>query len=294
MRIPRPTHTAMTKLLNTQGARLSNEVHKLETQAVTGLKISKPSDAPLETGAALRLNNIIDNQDVYKRNADYATSILGVADEALGQVTDVFKRAREIAVQGASEQFNASNRTSMAREIEVLRARLVDLSNTRLGERYVFSGTEYNTASFDNAGTYGGSTDLVETLVGDDQWVDVGFDGSDVFQGTVDAFAVLEDLENALNANDPVTTFNLLGDLDDAAEQAIDWREIVGHNYKSTDDASAVASSLSAVMQIELGDIVNADPIETYTRLNELRQNYQSAMQVGASSTSATLFGFLR
>ena len=122
----------------------------------------------------------------------------------------------------------------------------------------------------------------------------MGFDGSDVFQGTVDAFVVLEDLENALNANDPAATFGLIDDLEDATEQAVDWREIVGHNYATTDDAKAIAISLSAVLQSELGDIVNSDPIETYTRLNELRQNYQSAMQVGASSVSATLFGFLR
>jgi flagellar hook-associated protein 3 FlgL len=294
MRIPRSTQSGMTALLQNHSARINGEVRKLEIQAITGLKVNKPSDGPTETAAALRLQGLVGDQEVFQRNSVQATSLLAVADDALGQVSNIFKRAREIAIQGGSEQFNANDRESLATEVSVLREQLTALSNTRLGDRYIFSGTDYNTEAFDASGTYGGSTDAPETRISQNQWADVGFDGSDVFQGDVDAFALLEDLEDALNNNDPETVRGQIGDLESGAQQAIDWREVVGHSYKTVDDAAATAESLSAVLQTELGELVNADPAETYTRLAELRQNYQAAMQVGASTASGTLFALMR
>ena len=294
MRIPRSTQSGMTALLQQHSARINGEVHKLEIQAITGLKVNKPSDGPTETASALRLQGLVADQGVYQKNGVQATSLLATTDDALGQAANIMKRAREIAVQGGSEQYNAGDRESLATEVSVLREQLIALANTRLGDRYIFSGTDYNTEAFDSTGTYGGNEGTPETQISQNQWAQVGFDGSEVFQGDIDVFAVLDDLETYLSDSDPESVRNTIGDLEDSLEQLVDWREVAGHAYATVDDASQTAASLSAVLQTELGNLVNADPTETYTRLAELRQNYSAAMQVGATSAHATLFSMLR
>ncbi len=294
MRIPRFTQSSMFAQLHRHSGRMTNEIREMEMQAITGLKYTRPSDGPVETAAALRLQGVIGDQEVYQSNAGQAMSMLSTADETLAQVADVFKRARELSLQGASEQYNGNDRSYIADEVTGLRERLLDLSNTRLGERYLFSGTDYETASFDAAGTYGGSTDEFETQVADSQWATLGFDGSQVFQGTVDAFSVLDNLVTALNNDDPTTVQTLLADVDDALQQSIAARETVGHNQRKVDDAEVTAGNLKVMMQTELGELINADPTETYTRLSELRQDYTAAMQIGATASHTTLFGLLR
>jgi len=294
MRIPRFTQSSMFAQLQRHSARLGNEIRQVEMQAITGLKYTRPSDGPVETAAALRLQGVIGDQEAYQHNTGQGMSLLSTADQTLSQVADVFKRARELTLQGASEQYNGNDRSYISEEVTQLRERLLDLSNTRLGERYLFSGTDYETASFDATGTYGGSTDEYQTQIADNQWATLGFDGSQVFQGTVDAFGVLDNLVTALDNNDPTTVQTLIADLDDALQQAISARETVGHNQRHVEDAEITAGNLKVMFQTELGDLINSDPTETYTRLSELRQDYAAAMQIGATASQGTLFSLLR
>ena len=293
MSIVRSTNSYLFGLIRSRLGQQSLEINKLEEQAITGRKINRPSDAPAEMVQVNRLREELANQDVYDTNSQWATSLLGLVDQTLEEVTNLGKRASEIAVQMTSEHYNDVDRAAAATEVGALRGQVLILANSELGGRYLFSGDAYDAAAFDSAGTYQGSSDTPEILVGEERWVQSGWDGSDVFQGSVDSFQVLEDLETALNANDPDAVFALLDDLEEVTEQAISWRQEAGWEYNNADDALALSESLRTELAGHLSSAVDANIAEVYLQLEEARNSYSAALQVAAGGMGDSLFDVL-
>ena len=90
----------------------------------------------------------------------------------------------------------------MAEEVGNLKERVTNLANTEFNGRYVFSGTAYDTPPFDSTYTYAGTTTEVSIDVSVSAKAEVGFDGSDVFQGSVDVFTAIDNLITGLNTDD--------------------------------------------------------------------------------------------
>jgi flagellar hook-associated protein 3 FlgL len=293
MRIARTTHHGLSRILQRNNQRLSEQIRTAEQQAITGLKINRPSDGPSEMGRALMLQGIVEDQGTYQSNAVQAIGLLSTAEQALASTTDVLERAKELALAGANGSWNADDRDGMAAEVEQLASELVALANTRHGSRYVFSGRAYDTEAFDSSGTYGGEGEEPTVQVSANQWASVGFSGSDVFQGEVDLFAVLDDLKTALEDNDIEAVQNTLTDLDTGHNQVVGWRESVGHAFSIVEDAEIAAGNVETLLGTELADLVGVDEVEVYTRLAELRANYDAAARVAGTSTQGCLFEFI-
>ncbi len=106
MSIVRSTNSYLFDLIRSRLGQQSLQINKLEEQAITGRKINRPSDAPAEMVQVNRLREELANQDVYDTNSQWATSLLGMVDQTLEEVTNLSKRASEIAVQMTSEHYN--------------------------------------------------------------------------------------------------------------------------------------------------------------------------------------------
>lgn len=293
MRILRSSHHGMTRLLQRNASSLTGDIRELETQVITGRSVQRPSDDPARAAQSVRLQGLIEDQSVYQDNIVQAQSLLGQADQALGDASDVLKRAKEIALAGANGSWSASDREVMASEVEALRSQLLDLANTRVGDRYLFSGDAYDTAAFGDDGTYGGGSEEPSARISANQTESVGFVGSDVFQGDVDAFSILEDLQTALESDDISGVQDAVGDVTDAFEQMVEWRAVAGHAYAVTDDAYDTSGNVEAMLQDEMTQLIGIDEAEVYTRLAELRTAYDAAMRVGATSVTGSLFNYM-
>ena len=290
MSVVRSSQSYLFDLVRSESSALGMEVNKLKQQAITGRKINKPSDAPASMGKIVRLREEGANQEVYKDNATWAQSIIGTADTLLGDASGLLKRVQEIAVAMSNDTYSAEDRAAAALEIDAIRDDLLRLANSELGDRYLFAGSSYDVPAFDSTGTYVGDTDEPEILIGDDNWVQAGWDGSAVFQGNVDSFQVLNDLSVVLNANQPANVRLLLGDVNTALEQAIAAHQDVGWAYAKTDDALMLAEHLEVDLTQHLSSLVEADPAEAYLRLEEAQMAYSAALQVAAGGMSMGLF----
>jgi len=290
MSVVRSSQSYLFDLVRSESSSLGMEVNKLKQQAITGRKINKPSDAPASMGKIVRLREEGANQEVYKDNATWAQSIIGTADTLLGDASGLLKRVQEIAVAMSNDTYSAEDRAAAALEIDAIRNDLLRLSNSELGDRYLFAGSSFDVPAFDSTGTYVGDSDEPEILIGDDNWVQAGWDGSAVFQGNVDSFQVLSDLSVVLNANQPANVRLLLGDVNTALEQAIAAHQDVGWAYAKTDDALVLAEHLEVDLTQHLSSLVDADPAEAYLRLEEAQMAYSAALQVAAGGMSMGLF----
>ncbi len=265
----------------------------VEEQAVTGMVINRPSDAPQLVGQVDRLHATRLDQSVFETNSSQALAQLDQLDSTLGQIHDALTRARELAVQSASELSNAEQRGYTAQEVGSIRGSVLDAANVDFAGRYLFAGTNWDAPPFDATGAYTGSADVPSIRVGDENWVQTGRDGSAVFSGPVDVFGVLDDFQTALESNDTMAIQAALDDLDGALDQVMAARADVGNDARTAEDAGSLADSLSSEIESRMDTLLSADPAETYTRLSELRQAYETALQVASSSKGQSLFDLI-
>ncbi|MCA9494295.1 MAG: hypothetical protein KC621_30420 [Myxococcales bacterium] len=279
-------------------ARLSDLQQKLDRAtevALTGSDVHRPSDAPGAWGKLHGLASERADQDVWMDGVNHAQDLLDTAESALSAASNLVQQAWERAVQLSSDSYGTEERTAAASEIAGLRDDLLGLANTKLDQQRIFAGDAFNADAFDATGTYQGTTATGTIQIGEQQQVGATFDGSQVFQGDVDIFAVLSNLENALAADDAAGVAATLDDLDAGSRQLVSARQEVGYRRARTEDAFQVAQNLSLMLDQRLTDAVSVDPAEAFTNLAQLQTSYQAALQVTASTGSGSkLFDFIR
>lgn len=282
-----------TTLTNERLGGIRSALAKAEASAMDGLEVRKPSDAPALLPAIHRIQGAVEDQSAYKQNSDRTLSYLDVADQVLGDVSDVLKFAIERVVQFSSETHSPEERVLGAIEIQSVWDTVLSLSNTRVGDRYVFAGAEWDAPAFDPTGTYQGDSLTVKARVSASTDIDLTQDGGAVFQGSVDVFQVLKDAVTALSANDVAATRATLPVVRDALDAIIRSRADIGFRQRSALDAASVAERLHDEFAGQLADLTEVPMDQAISNLVNLRGNYDAALQITAKSGISTLFDLL-
>ena len=130
---------AETTLANIE--RNLDRVQELQSQITSGSRITRPSDDPVGAARALSIQEGVTQTGQYLTNIDQATSWLNATDSALGSVTDLLHRARELAVQAANGALSPRDLDAIKAEVGQLQQDALDLSHAKYGSYYLFSGT---------------------------------------------------------------------------------------------------------------------------------------------------------
>ncbi len=107
----------------------------------TGKSLNVPSDDP--TVIAQDLNVRADNavQTQLGKNYSDLTNELTTVDGALSNLTNALQSARNLAVEGASDTMNASQRADLGTQVDQILQEVIGFANTQYNGKYVFSGT---------------------------------------------------------------------------------------------------------------------------------------------------------
>ncbi|MFH1466335.1 MAG: hypothetical protein ABIO70_18265 [Pseudomonadota bacterium] len=287
------TYSARLSSLTQAASRVSAELSTIQEQAVTGLAVLRPSDAPEQITSIHALSSQLADQSIWSSNAGAIMSNMDVADSAIDSMADIISEARALATQLSSGTYSDAELDQGAAEVLGMLEDLIGLANTDVGGRYLFAGNSYGSPAFDDTGAYLGDTDAPTARTGATQEVATGFDGSALFQGDVDIFSALSDLAAALSSHDRDAVADTLGDLEAATDQLTDARAQVGEAFNSADDAANVAANMEVLLASALDDKTAADSVATYTRLAELQNTYEAVLQIAAASQSTNLFSMM-
>jgi flagellin len=118
------------KALAAQGS-LSNVNKSLQTsmeRLSTGLRINSAKDDAAGLAITNRMTSQIKGYSMAIRNANDGTSMLQTAEGAMGQVTNMLQRMRELSVQSANGGMTTSDRQSLQDEVTQLKAQIQDVS----------------------------------------------------------------------------------------------------------------------------------------------------------------------
>jgi len=139
--------------------RSLNRYLDLQTDMSSGKRINKPSDDPVGTMRDLDYRTQLSRIDQYQANIDQGMNWLDSYDSILADVNDMLSEAKELGVSMASDNYDASQRTAAANEIQAIFDRVVQLADSQIGGRQMFSGYKTKTTPFtvyNHGVTYGG------------------------------------------------------------------------------------------------------------------------------------------
>ncbi|HEX6244276.1 MAG TPA: hypothetical protein VFZ61_25340 [Polyangiales bacterium] len=269
--------SALNKHLNHTKA----EVAKAQERAATGLAVAKPSDDPVAFAAARRERAKQTLAESGMKAADLALTHLNGADEALGLATDGIARAKELALQGASDTLGEEQRKSLGEEVRKIREQMVSLGNTQVAGSYIFAGYRDDREPYSNAGVFSGDTSTKEISTYPGMKVSASVSGEEAFGSAGngdDVFTVLDRLATALETNDVTGVRAELSGLDTGEKRILSTRSRVGAIMDGVETARSVADRYSFSAQVEAGRLTEVDEIQAVTDLLKAKSAMDAAL----------------
>ena len=261
----------------------------------TGKRINKPSDDPTGMSRSMDYKARIEENNQYMRNTDDAYSFLQYADTVMSSVTNSLTRAKELSIQGATETQSAESRASIAEEVAGLRDEILASANSKLRDRYIFSGFKINTASFDSSFAYQGDTGEMNIMIDRSATVAVNITGSKAFSyGGTTFMETLDDLYNALQSNNTSAIQATIGDLDNALNQISNVRAELGARVSYLDKQKVNLEDRNFAFRSFLSNTEDTDIAADVSEVARAELALQSLQQSGAKIFSQSLLDFLR
>ena len=128
--------------LSTSQSQLSTAMQRLSS----GLRVNSAKDDAAGLAIAERMNTQVRGMNVAMRNANDGISMAQVGEGALGKVSDLFQRMRELAVQSANGTNGDDDRLSLNEEFVQLAQEVTrTLEGTQFNGRSILSDTAANT-----------------------------------------------------------------------------------------------------------------------------------------------------
>ncbi|MGE7664291.1 flagellar hook-associated protein FlgL [Ureibacillus composti] len=131
-----------------------SKLSKVQEQINTGKKITRPSDDPVVAMKGIQYRTELSQVEQFQRNIGEAESWLDTTDDTLDKVSSALQRTRELLVQASNGTTTDSDRESINSELKQLREHIQDLANTKIGDKYIFSGTKTTTPLYQEGKGY--------------------------------------------------------------------------------------------------------------------------------------------
>jgi flagellar hook-associated protein 3 FlgL len=162
--------------------RSRERMENLQTQSATLKKLNTPSDDPIGAAKVLEIRTDKVNNDQFQTNAKMAETFLNNSDQALGELTEVINRAKEIAInQSSGASSNEDTRQGVSEEVTQLFQQAVSTANRRIGDRFLFGGFKTQKAPIDADGRYVGDDGQMMVEVGKDVFISMNVPGIEAF-----------------------------------------------------------------------------------------------------------------
>jgi len=230
----------------------SERLYDKETRVLTNKAINKPSDNPIDALNSLAIRERLDEIKQYQRNITRTKTLLQNTETVVYQMSDLFIRVKELAVQGASDSFCPNDKLSVSYEINQLLEQVFIASNNRSESIYTFAGTYNNippyTAVRDENGeivqvTTTGSAGDINRMIGENIFIKANINGEELFEQGENIFNVLITLRDDLRTGDSDLVRQDIIRIDEAAEKINNVMAIIGSRVNRVEAAGERAES---------------------------------------------------
>lgn len=278
--------------------RNAEVINKSLERLGTGRRINRAYEDPPGTVLSMRLQSDIATVEGDYRRLEQALPYIQAADTALQQSISVLQRARELVLQAGSDTLTEEQRSAIANEIVGLRDELLQIANSKVGDRYLFAGSAILTKPFlmDDAGnvTYYGDSDQLSAVMSNGERIAVTLDGRRIFQDVEDVFAVLKDAISALKNDDASSLRNdILPRLDNALSQIIRMAAVYGAQANRSERTMDTLLTQETSLRAALSPVLDADISEEVTTYQLRQVTMQATLFATSRILSLSLVDFM-
>jgi len=272
---------------------------RLSNMLASGKKINSPSEDVSGMMKAMDYKVSINEIEQYRRNIDEANERLSYAETTMASVTNALTRAGELANQASSGTQNVDTRAALAEEVANLRDEIMSLANSKLRNKYMFSGFKTDTQSFDAGFNYQGDSGEVNVMIDRNATMAINIPGDEVFgSGATSIMGTLDSLYNALVSTDDAVAQagaqTALTTVDSALDQIANVRADIGARLNYLDDRKSNLDDRDITLKTYLSEIEDTDIAYTVSEISKTEVALQSLRQSGAEVLSQSLLDFLR
>lgn len=292
----RVTNNVLSRNLLLNLGSSAERLAQLQNQMSSAKKINKPSDDPVGVQNVMRYNNTLSAVELWKSNASEALSYMNTADSTIGQVSSMFQRARELAIQGADGNLSEEQQSTIAAEIKGIREQIRSCANFKLANRYIFAGTESGTMPLPNETITAWGTDWkgndqdVLFQVGDNLKISISVDGGNLFENI---FSSLDNLYNSLENSDLDGVNDALGDMDDAFDNLLKIQTDLGARTNRMNSVLTQLENTSINLESNISDIQDLDYAKAILDFQTEDNIYRAALAVGMQVIQPSLVDFM-
>ncbi|MBC3880137.1 flagellar hook-associated protein FlgL [Undibacterium sp. LX40W] len=215
-----------TTIFQNGGGRISDlqvALNRTQQQIAAGRRILSPSDDPIGSARALVISQSDAVNDQYATNRKNAINTLSVAENTLGNVTDVLHNVKTLMVSAGNGVLSDQERSYIANELQGNLDQLLGLANSTDGtEAYLFSGFSSTVAPYtktQGGASYNGDQGVRSIQVDTSRQIPISESGNAIFgniRTSTNQFNVVPNPSNTGTATTAVainvpTTANLTG-----------------------------------------------------------------------------------
>ncbi len=286
----RVTNKMMADRVTVQLARQTEQMAMTQEHIITGKRINRPSDDPVEISSVLSYRKAISSLDQYNENISKAKLRIDTVEDVLEMVGGLLREAKEIAYDT-----NPAMRSEMAEQVAAIRAQVLQMANYQIDGKYLFSGDLTQTQPYDTTTwLYNGDTGAKDVMIGENMQINITADGSSIFGPDLDnVFDILNDLEDALNLPDPVAIENQIGRLDSAVDTITTIRTRNAGVYKRLEATENHYNYFKINVQEMLSKTEDADIAEAIINFQVQKTTYESTLATSSMILQKSLIDFL-
>jgi flagellar hook-associated protein 3 FlgL len=295
----------LTKLLTDQ----QGQVAGLQAKLAKGDKHLRPSEDAAAALKILDLNSMMSQSASRRANLQNLDNRLQQEESAVTGIRNMFTRIQELAVMGANDTYNASDRNVIAAEIRGYHSQLLGLVNSQNTDgSFLFGGAKNGTPPFvrgtDGSIAYVGDSVRIRLQVDGGQPLEINTTGYELFSGgsntrnrdidATRAFTTLESLINALESNDQSSISGHIEDIDSLRSNIELATTKIGVRRNVIDLRLNILEEQTITLQGLLSAQKDLDYTQAITELSARMLALEAAQSTVSKISQLTLFNYLR
>ncbi|MCU0590124.1 MAG: flagellar hook-associated protein FlgL [Desulfobacterales bacterium] len=302
----RITQNMMSNIFMGNLRRQTEAMLQRQEQIASQKRINRPSDDPGGMGRVLAGRSSLSTINQYANNIQQGKTRLEFSEETLSFVDELVQQARRIAEEKSGDSVTAAERSFGATQVKEIYDQVLQLANSKFGDRYMFSGDQTDTAAFtrddDYNATYHGDDGSFKVPIADNVVVTIDADGRNYFQdganGGVNIFDELRDLihglENADLAAGSTQIDATIHPLADAHVQIMDKRSEAGPKLYRLQATEEHWMNIQNSVQEAIGREEDVDAAQLIIELKNLETAYESTLAAASRIIQPSLVNFLK
>lgn len=294
-----PNYQAFLDAMNLIQQRAQND----QLQLSSGLKINQISDAPDQISPLLQTRSSIAQLDQINSNLGLVQTQTNTAESSLQSAVSVMDQIQSLATQGEPSSTSADTRATLAQQVGTALTNLVDLANTTVGGKFIFSGDSDQTQPYtidltqtNPVSAYAGSAATSQVQLPNGTQIPVSLTAQQIFDSSTaqnNVFTSVNNLRLALQNNDQTGIDNSITNLASAATYLNQQLAQYGGIQSQLTSAVTDGQQMSTQLQTQLANIQDADLAQTITDLNQTVLQQQAALGGESKLPQTSLFNFL-